>query len=1605
MLAGHRIAGRYRVEGPLGEGAQGSVWRVVDEAQPGAPALAAKTVALADAAWTGLLRAEFEHQRGLSHPGLVGVVDFVVDADGRPFLLSRVVEGRDLLAEAAAAGAPSSPGRVARVLDVAEGVLRALEHLHARGLCHLDVKPAHVVLERGQPVLLDLGLAARSGEVAQRGTPGYVAPEVALGHPVDRRADLYSLGVTLLHAITGVAPAPDGAPDPGAADAAASGPARAFVSALLRPDRTARPASASAALALLGRAPEVAGPLPPIEAPFAEREQALARLLAPLEAADADPVALVVGPRGAGRSRLLREAATRTLGRGAQVVLARFDESPARGPFGALAPLLTRLGVPLTEVAGAAADLARARVLVETRRRATLAADAGPLVLALDDVDAAPEEALEVLGVVAQALRARGRAGAALWLTLRDDAEGPHVERLRRELGAPAVVLPPFAAVVAPDERPLPAPGTAARAALEALALTGGLPARLLDRLAPLDADVAPWLRTAPDGRLTLARPELAQALREATSAARRDDLAARALTLLDVEGDAWIDERADLALVLGDAALAGPRVLAAARRAVALGALGASARRLERLLALSPDAPTAAAALELLADLDLARGDGERAVARWREVHDDARVPARDRAAALARAARQRLRQYRDADALDLACRAEALLGDLPAPDVRCDVASVRVLEAAYRAPHDPPDEAALAVLRGAGAPGGALAALGTSLGIALYRASRLDDARRLLERARDDARGAADLRDESWAVLHLAVCAQRAGDGDGATRLMDEARRGLEQAGDVRGVATADLEVGLRLLRASRYHACVALLDAARTTFEALGDADRVAELRMNLGAARLRLGDLEQARAHLLAAQASLQDPGLRAFALGDLALLAAERGDEPEARARLEASRACAATADAHFALQAQVQRAVALLRLGRAAEALEAARAAHATITVSDLAAAAATARAEAALAAGDAAQALEVALAALPSADAADRARLEAACSGAYLARGDVANAESAARRAVEAAAALDDVLDRLAARLALVRALVARDARAEASRLLVVAAGAARAAGLARRAAEAEALLAAALGPGELVSVLEGGGGAALGGGLLAKVVAGGQDAGHMLDLALGLLVEATGAERGLLVLLDEAGAPAETAARNMRDQELHGPQFVYSRRLVMEAATRREPVLVHDALSDPRFSGAESVASLAIRSVLAVPAIGLRDVNDASGAGAPAVLAVLYLDDRAHPGRFGDEARELAGRLTAELTPAFRLVRERAALERKVAGLSSRIDEAALAGATEGLIGASAPLHTLRRGIARAARTDLPVLIEGESGSGKELIARAVHAASRRAQGPFVAESCAAVHDDLLASELFGHVRGSFTGADQDRRGIFEAASGGTLFLDEVSSMSASMQAKLLRVLQEGVVRPVGAEVTRKVDVRVIAASNEKLTACVAEGRFRGDLYYRLAVVGLAAPALRERTSDVPLLFDHFVRKHLEPGRAAPLLTDAALRTLTAYPWPGNVRELENVVRRLLTFRLQRILVRHLPDEVRAHAKDARPGQAPPVTDGLPLEEALETIERELIERALRQVKGNVSQAARLLQIERTKLNRRLAHLEIDVKRGRAEPEATSS
>jgi DNA-binding NtrC family response regulator len=336
-----------------------------------------------------------------------------------------------------------------------------------------------------------------------------------------------------------------------------------------------------------------------------------------------------------------------------------------------------------------------------------------------------------------------------------------------------------------------------------------------------------------------------------------------------------------------------------------------------------------------------------------------------------------------------------------------------------------------------------------------------------------------------------------------------------------------------------------------------------------------------------------------------------------------------------------------------------------------------------------------------------------------------------------------------------------------------------------------------------------------------------------------------------------------------------------------------------------------------------------------------------------------------------------------------ERGELRREVAALRDRVE-----GAGE-ILGRSEAMQALREQIARVAPTPARVLITGESGTGKELVARAVHRASLRARAPYLRLNCAAVPEELIESELFGAVKGAYTGAVETREGKFGAANGGTLFLDEIGDMSLRVQTKLLRALQEGEIEKVGSHEVEKVDVRVLSATNKNLDEEVAAGRFREDLFYRLAVVPLHLPPLRARKEDIPLLASHFAARYAEEnGLPARELEPPVLARLARHDWPGNIRELRNVVERVLIMG---------PGELPAALGEGRPapGGGLPKGEqellaafaerllGRPLKEVRISVEKALVSAALARHGGNVTRAAGDLGLERTNLHKKIKQL----------------
>lgn len=345
--------------------------------------------------------------------------------------------------------------------------------------------------------------------------------------------------------------------------------------------------------------------------------------------------------------------------------------------------------------------------------------------------------------------------------------------------------------------------------------------------------------------------------------------------------------------------------------------------------------------------------------------------------------------------------------------------------------------------------------------------------------------------------------------------------------------------------------------------------------------------------------------------------------------------------------------------------------------------------------------------------------------------------------------------------------------------------------------------------------------------------------------------------------------------------------------------------------------------------------------------------------------------------------------ISKPFDINEVKAAVERALAQAVPQSDQPPVAARDvrpAALIGRTAPMLAVYKQIALAADSVAPVLVVGESGTGKELVARAVHSHGRRASRPFVAVNCGAIAESLLETELFGHVRGSFTGAVSDAKGIFEQANGGTVFLDEIGETSAALQVKLLRVLEEGEFRAVGASRPTKVDVRVVAATNVELEKEVAEQRFRQDLYYRLNVIVIRVPALRERRADIPLLIGQFLLGACSRAGRRVELTQGAIEALTGYAWPGNVRELENTVERLVLFsRGAEIDAADLPPQFRG---------APATLDdqlfaGLP---PLDEIERRYLVHVLESVGGNRTKAAEIMGIDRRTLYRMAERFGLD-------------
>ena len=1513
--------GRYEHRAELGHGGSGRVVEVVDHAESGA-LRALKIVGREHAerlAW------ELEVLAGAAHPSLARVHELlrVESPLGPPFRLPR---GAFVLVEERAPGAPS--GTVFAGLDPAQRVA------HARGLAHGDVKPSNVVVDTaGEPraTLVDLGLAVPFGRGATGGTPRFLAPEALLGER-SPATDLYALGGTLHEWLVG------GAGDASRSDSAHGGHrewselgpwvdsdlaelVRACLSerAADRPRAladVARALGASDVLALIGAPSPVErarrAAVVPIVGRSREVERVARAIVDALGAARPRPVSIAVrGPAGSGRTRVVLEAI-----RAAQAELARAaadtgQEVPSFRTF-AHAQVVPQVSTILFAPHGVddaiaihrAAALSGAPVAVVIEREAEV--ENADLDVVLGPLGALPFG--ELLG------------------GLVEGADGALVEAYRRSTrGLPGVLVRALAErwMAGGDPRAGPSDAASETAALEqgihhdlalAAALAGGaIDARTARRIVGRDAQRAAEILVGRgladhdvDGQLRLRDAVVENLVRSAGEADRRR-----------------------LASILTNAL--GPGI----GRALAGAALGVRS-----------------AVTDVLAEATTLRDAGSPERAAW----------------LLARA-----RTFVSSDAL-LAAQGDALLaaGQL---------------------------DGALVVL--AGAEDGRTRWL---RGDAARRAGRWDEARVIL--------GALDASDSErpWARASLARIALAVGGAipdldalrpeGAAAAFVDEARALVahSQGQPERALAIAEgarqrVETTSGMAPFERARAAARLWAVEASARTSMGDAEgahlafeRSAELSgaagerhataaflVNLGIGRLELGLLGPALDALTRGAERLvllgrdRDAARALYNVANAALLAGARA---HARHAAEgALREAVRVADEEVRTLAEVVLADVDVGEGRprAAERrltelatrsptpLVMARLAGARALVNDVAGARSAleganvdvdaptpvriehelAHARVALAAGDARAArvtTDAALARLGTRGGFElRLRVLALAVDVAETLGDTPLADSHLR-------AQRSLLDRALASLPPERHGQFRALHAKALGARPVASG--------ERGPEASVLSTHARA-------------------LLEEL--------RTSAIAERLVASArtiAAAEHAFLVVREPTGALVVRAGHGGTGR-LDTTTARLSTSIVARCLDRRERIVSIDAGSDLALEGGASIHTLAVRSVVAVPLV----VGDKP--------AVLYVDDRLRPSAFGpalvDALDELAGFAAIAFANAARARGERRAQalaarrERSLrVSLEEKTREAALLAADRpGSVDLIAESPVMRGVVALAARVaanETSMLLVGESGTGKDVLARFIHRTSARAAGPFVAENCAAIPAGLMESALFGHVRGAFSGAVARRRGLFELAEGGTLFLDEVGEMPLAMQAKLLRTLSAREIRPMGAERSRPIDVRVVAATNRDLRALVSRGLFREDLFYRLAVVEIALPPLRERGQDVEPLARHFLRALAgAEGRVEP----SAMAALTAHAWPGNVRELENEVRRALALDASTVRLENLSTRVR--------GEGEATLDDLDVKRATDRLERRLVERALTRAGHNVTQAARLLGLSR--------------------------
>jgi transcriptional regulator with GAF, ATPase, and Fis domain/predicted negative regulator of RcsB-dependent stress response len=1596
MGGAQTVDDRYRVLRELGRGGGGTVHLVEDRVRGGAP-IALKTLSGAGPERAAALRREFALLAALRHPTLAEVFDLTVDpVTGLPRFSMEHIDGADL---------PSAIGREGPevIADLAAEALRALGFLHAMGFVHRDVKPGNLLVRHTprlgcRVVVLDFGLALRGGEeqAPAAGTLPYLAPELWSGGRADARSDLYALGAVLHEAVHGAPPVAFEGDLTRFVEAVRAGqrsapplppgwpaPLGPWLQAMMATDPADRPADAGEALARLasglgrdlpfetaaGRAARLASGPPP------GREEEVAALWTALERPGPRLVWLC-GEAGSGKTRTVRFLLADAIARGYDVVslVPGSDEAidldgwRARAQAGPLlvvadeAERLSPRGAATLERIAREGRAPAAKVLAAARP-----GEVRQPILArlLREVTLMPTEArLDLEPLQAEGVRALVERAAGT-----HDASASRVRWLLQASEGAAGVLESLLVAGAWEaggrtRPPVPKPGTDPR----------------LVRLAP---ETRRWLQAA--AVLREASPErlaqLAGLSREQTAVAAEE---ARALGLARRRESVWSPRSSAVAAAVLAALDAAERTGLFRRAAEALSAERAEAWTLARLWAEAGETeraveqalraaqgaerandPAEAAARLSFALARMGRRDPRRRGVRLRQ--GDARTQAGlngDAARSFAAAVVLSTDRGQRAEARVRQAYALATAGHLSLAGRMATRAESEAKAEGMKA------EEALAK---------------RTAGIVLARQGKLHDALAIFERvapmfeALGDVQRTAEIlhsiaachanidllgAEPHWnraleacktaghesgrlkCLLGLAKIAARQRRLDDAIRLLNEVR----SAGNLALERIATTELTIVAINEGRLDEALSLAKEARDASTFLGDPRDRAEARALYADVLLLCGRPAEASAEIRTNLEEVPedlDPARLSGLTAALAQALLEQGDgDPgEIASLLEDSLRLARQRRARLVLLS----ALSIEMLRRAAPECEDAFDPVRT-------------EFDAVVASGTTPPHPDILI------------RVDHARAVSLLRRGNPQGSVQAARSAIEQAERFGQPGDAASALVVLAEALetagafeASSEALARGRRYLEEAAARIQDPDVRRDylrrptfRAYRDSAPTDRTADRRLRALYD-----------MIRALNSETDPEALLESILDMALQAVKGERGMILVREEDSEEFSIRlARNLEQETLQDAE-IFSRGVVAQAGEGRS-VLALDAGHDQRFRELRSVSLYGIRSLMCVP---LRSRGGMVGA--------VYLDSRREGALFTPDDLRFLEAFADHAALALENLRARDALERENRRLQQLAETRVQFG---NIVGRSSAMQRIFDLVERAASSHLPVLVLGESGTGKELVAKALHLHGPRRRRVFLSENCAAIPEALLESTLFGHTRGAFTGAERDKPGLFEQADSGTLFLDEVGDMPLSMQVKLLRVLQEGEVRRVGGEKTIKVDVRVVAATNRNLQAEVAAGRFREDLLFRLQVLVVQLPPLRERDGDLPVLVQHLLEKISKArGRPAPGIDLDVLELFAKYPWPGNIRQLENVLQRLALLAgdrpIQRQLLKTDPglERLFVTAEASEP------------QFSLERTEKEQIRRALEAARGNREKAALMLGISRATIYRKIKDLKL--------------